>query len=145
MIAAAKRLAGPTGADRVAFAAKSRGIGPFDLIDAIRSRKVKLEDVPDAELPEAMTGLTPDERRDFVEKVIQARADLYADAIEMEKKRAERWPPTSRKRGGGGASFDSKVLEICGSRRRSSTSRTEEAYTESAGYLRGWVARSEPE
>ena len=112
MIAAAKRLAGPTGADRVAFAAKSRRIGPFDLIDAIRARKVKLEDVPDAELPEALKGLTPEERRDFVEKVILARAELYADAIELEKKRAEALAADLTKRGGGGDSFDSKVLEI---------------------------------
>jgi von Willebrand factor type A domain len=112
MVTAAKRLVGPTGADRVAFAAKSRRIGPFDLIDAMRTRKVKVEDIPEAELPDSLKDLTAAERRDFVEKVTRERADFYADAIEREKKRAEALAEDLTKRGGGKDSFDSKVLEI---------------------------------
>ncbi len=112
MVAAAKGLSGPTGADRVAFAAKSRRIGPFDLIDAMRKRKVKLEDIPEAELPAALKDLTAEERRDFVEKVIRERTGLYADAVELEKKRAEAMATDLGKRAGGKDGFDTKVLEI---------------------------------
>ena len=112
MIAAAKKLTGPTGADRVAFAAKSRRIGPFDLVDTLRKRKVKLEDIPEDELPDALKDLTAAARQEFVEKVIRERADLYADALELEKKRSESLEADLAKRGGPKDSFDGKVLEI---------------------------------
>ena len=66
MLAAARALRGPSAADRAAFAAKSKQIGPSDLLDAIKSKLAKLEDVKVEELPDRMKVLkTREDRQRF--------------------------------------------------------------------------------
>src|SRR5262249_43211006 len=89
MLRTAKLLRGATAADRAAFAAKSKSISPYDLIDAIRGKKVKLEDLKFADLPDKMRNLRSLlERQKFLQKVAAKREDLEKQALDLEKKRA---------------------------------------------------------
>ena len=102
----AKKLAGASAADRVAFAAKSRRLGPFDLIDAIRLRGVKLESVGESELPSSLRGLSKTRRHEVVQRIVNRRAEFYAQAVRLEEKRAV----AQAGRGKGG--FDAQVLGL---------------------------------
>jgi Mg-chelatase subunit ChlD len=111
MINLAKGLRGPAAADRAAFAAKSKAISPNDLLDAIRAKRVKLENVRFVELPAALQKLrTLDERREHLEKVAKRRAELQTEALDLERKRAEHITTAMGK--GGKDGFDSQVLTI---------------------------------
>jgi Mg-chelatase subunit ChlD len=110
-LALAKTLRGPAAADRAAFAAKSKRIGPNDLLDAITMKRIKLEDVRFDDLPPVLQKLkTPAARRAHLEEVARQRAKLQAEALELESKRAEH---IRKAMGGGGKDgFDSQVLAL---------------------------------
>jgi hypothetical protein len=89
MLRVARMLRGPAAADRAAFAAKSKRINPCDLLDDIQARAVKLENVKPDHLPDSLRKLrTLAERRAELEKVAAKRAELYKQALELERKRA---------------------------------------------------------
>jgi hypothetical protein len=109
-VAAARRLAGPAAADRAAFSAKSRRIGPYDLLDAVRDKRVKLEALPPDELPEPLRRLAdPAAREAFLANVARRREKLQERALELEGRRA-RALAEQRKRHDPAKSFDGEVL-----------------------------------
>ncbi len=109
MLAAARRLKGPAAADRAAFAAKSRSLGPYDLLDAIQGKRLTLSAVKEDELPESMKRLpTLEARQELLDRVAARREELWKKILEQEKKRAD----VLAKRADGKDSFDLKVLEI---------------------------------
>jgi hypothetical protein len=109
MLSAARTLKGPTAADRAAFCAKNKEIGPYDLLDAITAKRVKLADVKDDELPESMRRQrTLADRQSYLDRVAVHRAELYKKAVALEKKRAAALGAHK----GGRESFDLKVLEV---------------------------------
>jgi hypothetical protein len=55
----------------------------WDLVDALKEGTVKLEDVKDEDLPEAMQKMTAEERQAYVEAKAKARADLQAKVQEL--------------------------------------------------------------
>jgi hypothetical protein len=110
MVQSAKRLRGPVAADRVAFAAKTKRLGPNDLLDDVTSRTVKLENVKADALPAQMKKLaTLAERQAFLDKVREKRAELFKQVLELETKRSEhlKKAPAGSKDG-----FDEKVLTL---------------------------------
>jgi hypothetical protein len=109
MVQAAKRLRGPAAADRLAFAAKTKRLGPNDLLDDVNARAVRLEAVKADALPDAMKKLASlDDRRAHLEEVRRKRAELYGKALELEKKRAEHLGRAA----GGKDGFDEQVLNL---------------------------------
>jgi len=100
--------------DRAEFGAKVVVTGEGELIWDVVNRKVKLEDIPESDLPVSMQKMNPQERSTFVaeqfakRKELQVKVDELAtrrDALiknEMEKLATE----------GKGDSFDAKVAEI---------------------------------
>jgi hypothetical protein len=113
MIESARRLTGPSAADRAAFAAKSKRLGPYDLLDAIEAGRVKLEEVRQEELPEALvTRKTLQERRSLLEETTARRKRLYADILELEKKRAAHIEAEMVRRKLGKDGFDAQVLGL---------------------------------
>ncbi len=111
MLLLAKNLRGPMAADRAAFAAKSKTINPYDLLDAIRMKRVKLEDVRFNDLPAALQKLrTLDERRAHLARVAARRQELQSEALELERKRAEHI--RTGLKGAGKDSFDGQVLGV---------------------------------
>lgn len=112
-LADARRLTGPAAADRTAFVAKSKRLGPPDLLEAVLAKRVTLEDVPVAELPAAMKGMKRlAERREYLDKVATQRQALFEQVLDLEKERAATLQEMQARKGRGKDAFDSKVLEV---------------------------------
>jgi hypothetical protein len=109
----AATLPAPAAADRASFFARSGRAAGYDLIDAIKDKKVKLENLKTEELPEEMRKMTPAERKEHLEKLEKRRAELGKEALELDKKRSnfikEKLAEETKKTGKTG--FDSHVVE----------------------------------
>jgi Mg-chelatase subunit ChlD len=109
MVEVAKVLRGPAAADRAAFAAKSKRLGPNDLLDDLAAKRVKLEDVKEEELPQELQNLaTEAERRERMAKLAAKREQLYAEALGLEKERAAHLEKVKAGKDG----FDGEVLKL---------------------------------
>jgi len=97
-------------ADRAVAKAASPRHSEDDLIDALREKRVKLEDLKEEQLPEGFKKLTPDERKAFLEQKSKEREELRAKIVELSKKRDDFLAAELKKRGAKD-SFDSSVLE----------------------------------
>jgi len=106
----AKDYAPAPKADRAVAKAASLRHSEDDLIDAIRDKRVKLEELKDEQLPEELKKMTPEERKAHLEKKSKEREELRTKIVELSKKRDEFLAEELRKRGAKD-SFDSSVLE----------------------------------
>jgi Mg-chelatase subunit ChlD len=115
-LATAAALPAPAAADRAAYAGKSGKAAAFDLLDDIKSGKVKLEEVKKDELPEQMQKMDRKQQKEYLDKLDKSRAELNKKAVELDKKRGEYIKEELAKRAkkeGKDAkdSFDNQVLE----------------------------------
>jgi Mg-chelatase subunit ChlD len=108
-VAEVRALEAPAAADRAGFAAKGGGTAAYDLIDSLKDKKVKLEELKEEELPPALKKVPAKERKAYLDKVEKERADLRKEALELDKKRGEYITAETKKKGK--ASFDEQVLE----------------------------------
>ena len=113
---AAAALPAPAAADRAAFRAKDGKAAAYDLLDAIKAGKVKLEEVKQDELPEQMKKMDAKERKEYLDKLEKRRAELNKKALELDKKRGEyikeELAKKAKKEGKDAKdSFDNQVLE----------------------------------
>lgn len=113
---AAKALPAAAAADRAGFAAKGGRAAAYDLLDAIKSGKVKLEDLKKDELPEAMQKMDRKQQKEYLDKLENRRAELNKKALDLDKKRGEYIKEElakKAKKDGKDAkdSFDNQVLE----------------------------------
>jgi Mg-chelatase subunit ChlD len=100
------------GADRVATAAKLGRLATYDLVDAVKEGRVKLDELKDDQLPEEMKKMTPKERKAHLEKIEKDRAEINKKVIELDKKRNDYIQSELKKRGKSGKdSFDEQVLD----------------------------------
>jgi Mg-chelatase subunit ChlD len=110
---AARRLPAPAAADRAGFAGKTGKAATYDLIDAIKEKRVDLKKLKESELPEELKKLkTHKEREEYLKKVEKKRGELNKEAIELDKKRTAYIQAELKKKGKGKDSFDSNVLEM---------------------------------
>jgi Mg-chelatase subunit ChlD len=110
---AARALAPAAAADRAAFAGKSGKAASYDLLDAVKDKKVDLEKLKEEELPAELKKLkTPKERKEYLEKLGKKRTELNKEAVELDKKRTAYIADELKKKGKGKDSFDSNVLEM---------------------------------
>ena len=107
----AAALPAPAAAERAGFNAKNGQNATYDLVDAVKRGKVKLEELKKDELPPELQNLKPEERKAYLEKLDKHRQHLQKQAIELDKLRAayiaEHMKKTEKK-----SEFDGKVLEI---------------------------------
>ncbi|MHC4661171.1 MAG: vWA domain-containing protein [Planctomycetota bacterium] len=61
----------------------------WDLVDAVKNGKVKLEDIKDEDLPEEMRGMTLEEKKAHIEKKAEEREKLKKEINEQNEKRRE--------------------------------------------------------
>ncbi|MGZ8921050.1 MAG: vWA domain-containing protein [Limisphaerales bacterium] len=61
----------------------------WDLVDAVKEKKVKLEELKADELPENLKKLDVKERKDYLEKKSQERAELQNQINDLNNKRSE--------------------------------------------------------
>ncbi|KPK86627.1 MAG: hypothetical protein AMJ81_00760 [Phycisphaerae bacterium SM23_33] len=84
----ALKAGAPAAAERAA--AKStllyRNAG-WDLVDAVRDKKVDLAKLKDEELPEPMRKMTPEQRKEYVEKQLAERARIQKEIQDLNAKR----------------------------------------------------------
>ena len=97
-------------ADRAGYCAKTGKVAALDLVDSIKEGKVRLEDVKTTDLPEEMQKLDLAERKAYLAKVEAERAKLQAEALELDRKRADFISQELRRRGGNG--FDDQVMDM---------------------------------
>jgi Mg-chelatase subunit ChlD len=113
---AAAGLAPTAGAaDRAAVNAKAGRVATYDLIDSIKQKKVKLEDLKPEELPAELRKLSLKEQKDYLDKLEKRRAELNKEVLELDKKRNDYIDKENAKlkeKGKGPSAFDTKVLEI---------------------------------
>lgn len=107
----AKALPPAAAADRAAFAGKSGKAAAYDLLDALKDGKKKLEDLKKDELPEEMRKMTLKEQKEYLEKIKKRREELNKKARDLDKKRGEYIKKELAKNKGGKDSFDNQVLE----------------------------------
>lgn len=97
-------------ADRAVAKAASSRHSEDDLIDALREKRVKLEEVKEEQLPEEMKKLKPEERQAYLDQKSKEREEIRAKIVELSKKRDE-FLAAELKKQGAKDSFDSSVLE----------------------------------
>ncbi|MHC4607414.1 MAG: hypothetical protein ACYTAF_10880, partial [Planctomycetota bacterium] len=61
----------------------------WDLVDATKDGKVQVEDMDEKDLPEEMQKMTPEERKQHVEKMRRERGRIQEEINELAKKRDE--------------------------------------------------------
>jgi len=76
-----------TAAGRAATKASMLYVCSWDLVDACAQKQVKLEDVKDEDLPEALRKMTVEERRKHLEEMSKRREALKRQIQELEAKR----------------------------------------------------------
>jgi len=97
-------------ADRAVAKAASARHSEDDLIDAIREKRARLEDLKEEQLPEELKKLKPEERKAYLETKGKEREEIRTKIVELSKQRDEFLASELKKRGAKD-SFDSSVLE----------------------------------
>ena len=92
-----------------AKAAPQYGNSTWDLVDAKKSGAVKLEEVPEADLPEAMKGMSLKERRDHVAAMQGRREELQKKIAALHAER-ERFVRASLKNQAGAGTLDQAII-----------------------------------
>lgn len=102
----------PAKADRAANKAMNSMAYVGDLLQSIENGSVKLESVKDEDLPEDLRKLSPDARKQEIEKRLAARRELRAQIVTLSKQREE-FIATERKKQTGGkqSGFDAAVAQ----------------------------------
>jgi Mg-chelatase subunit ChlD len=109
----ARSLDLPAAADRAGYASKGGRAASYDLIDAIKGGKVKLEDLKKEELPAEMQKMDPREQKEHLAKLEKQREELRKEALELDKKRSDFIQKKLEEgKKGGKDGFDNQVLEI---------------------------------
>jgi von Willebrand factor type A domain-containing protein len=100
--------------DRAEFGAKVVVTGDGELIWDVVNHKVKLEEIPDSDLPVQLKPMTMEARKDFVEQQFAKRKELQLKVDELSRQRDEFIKADMEKKiaAGNGDSFDAKVAEM---------------------------------
>lgn len=106
----ARDYADDTKAARAAAKAYAPRVSEADLVDAVRENRVKLEEVKEEQLPEALKKLSAEERKAHVEKLSKEREEIRARIVEVSKKR-DAYVAGELKKRGTKDSFDEVVLK----------------------------------
>jgi len=106
----AEGLSGGAAADRAKAKSGRLYRAAWCLVDATRNDEVKLEDVPDSDLPEAMRGMTLDEKKAYLKEQLEKRTGIQKQIAELNVKRQAWIAEELKKRGEkGDKAFDAAV------------------------------------
>jgi len=100
--------------DRAEFGAKVVVTGEGELIWDVVNHKVKLEEIPDSDLPVQLQPMSMEARKDFVDQQFSKRKELQIKIDELSTQRDAFIKVETEKKiaVGAGDSFDAKVAEI---------------------------------
>ena len=96
---------------RASVKARSRSVSKDDLVDAVRDKRVDLEEVDRNELPDELKNMKPEERKKYLEEKSREREEIRKQILEVSKKRDAYIKKELEKRGGKRDAFDEVVLE----------------------------------
>jgi hypothetical protein len=107
-------LPAPAAADRAGYAAKSgKGAAAGDLADDLKAKRVRLEELKEADLPEELKKLkTTKERKAYLDRLGKKRDEISKKVLELDRKRSAYIAAELKKKGKGKDSFDSNVLDM---------------------------------
>lgn len=109
----AAKLPAPAAAERAGASAKAGRVSTYDLVDALKRKTVKLEDLEDKDLPKELRELKPGQRRGYIEKVSKEREMLNKKILELDRKRSDHIKKKlAEKKLDGKNAFDAQVLEM---------------------------------
>jgi Mg-chelatase subunit ChlD len=109
----AKALPAAPAADRAAFGGKGGRAASYDLLDSIKEKRVKLEDLKEEELPKELQGMNLEKRKEFLDKLDKRRGELNKEAVDLDKKRTEFIEKKlAEDKKDTKDSFDTQVLEV---------------------------------
>jgi hypothetical protein len=109
--AEAAALPAPAAAERAGASAKFGRVATYDLLDAVKNKKVKLDEVKKEDLPEEMQKMSPKERQEFLDKLDQKRQALSKEALDLDKKRSDFIQEKLKETKKGKDGFDEQVLQ----------------------------------
>jgi hypothetical protein len=100
--------------DRAEFGAKVVVTGEGELIWDVVNRKVKLEEIPDSDLPVQLRSMTVEARKEFVDQQFSKRKELQLKVDELSTQRDAFIKADMERKvaAGTGDSFDAKVAEM---------------------------------
>jgi len=85
---AVRRMASTIAAERAAYKCAEEKMSAYDLIDALRNNRVKLEEIEDEKLPDEMRKMSLQERKDYLAEKEKERRELKVRIDELSQKRA---------------------------------------------------------
>lgn len=98
-------------AERAAYKCASGRMAAYDLIDALESGEVELEDIERDNLPEEMRGMSPEEMREFLHQKNETRRQIRKQISELNAKR-DAFIKAKLSEGAEEDSFDTRVLSM---------------------------------
>ena len=81
-------LAPALAAERAACKSVDADMGSWDLVDALRSGEARLDDLRDRDLPQVLRGMSLSERRAYLSRVEEERADILRRIETLREKRS---------------------------------------------------------
>jgi len=84
-------------------------IGDSELVDDLRSGRVKLEDIDPDELPAPLQAMAPAEQEAVITETVQQRAALQQEISELARQRTDYLKKKVEEAGGAEASLDAKI------------------------------------
>lgn len=109
----AAALPGAAAAERAAFNGKQNRTAAYDLVDALKSKQVKLEDIKKEHLPAEMQKMNLEEQKAHIKKLEEKRGELQKEAVDLDKKRADFIAKKQLEdKDKGKNAFDNQVLEV---------------------------------
>jgi len=84
-----REMAPEAAADRAAFKSRDGRIGAYDLIDAVGSGSVTIEEISDDEVPGEMKGMSVPQKKKYLEKKQKERASIMSQIERLNTKRSE--------------------------------------------------------
>jgi Mg-chelatase subunit ChlD len=109
----AAKLPAPAAADRAGFAGKEGKAASYDLLDAVKAKQIKLEELQEDQLPAELRKMTLEERKAHLEKIDKQRTSLQKEAVDLDKKRSDFiQKKLAEDKKGGKDSFDNQVIEV---------------------------------
>lgn len=83
----------------------------WDLVDATRANKVRLEDVTEEDLPEKLRKMGPEERKTYIEDKAKRRAEIQQRIQELNEQRKKYVAEEMKKRQGQGNTLGSAIIK----------------------------------
>jgi molybdopterin-biosynthesis enzyme MoeA-like protein len=84
----------------------------WDLVDAVNSNKIKLEDIKEEDLPEKMKKMNEEERKTYFENQAKQRVTIQKRILELNEQRKKYVAEEMKKRQIQGDTFGSAVIKV---------------------------------